>query len=186
MVEANPTPAAKVPCVSIVVPTRNCRAELARLLDSIDRQTFRDLEVIVVDNFSTDGTFGMAAQSVCSLACDVLGCFEMEPGKDVIEEMTRTLVREADPERVYLFGSHARGDQRPGSDVDFLVVVREGFGPRHSRWKELCRMEKGLRGFRLAKDILLYSTDEFNYWRDSLNHVVGRTVREGRLLYERP
>jgi glycosyltransferase involved in cell wall biosynthesis len=39
--------------VSIVVPTRNCRAELARLLDSIDRQTFRDLEVILAGHFST-------------------------------------------------------------------------------------------------------------------------------------
>jgi glycosyltransferase involved in cell wall biosynthesis len=51
-----------MPLVSIVLPTRNCRAELARLLDSIERQTFRDLEVIVVDNFSTDGTFELASR----------------------------------------------------------------------------------------------------------------------------
>ena len=48
-----------MPTVSLVIPTRNCRAELARLLDSIDRQTFRDLEVIVVDNFSTEQVYGL-------------------------------------------------------------------------------------------------------------------------------
>ena len=42
-----------MPLVSLIIPTRNCRAELARLLDSIDRQTFRDFEVIVVDNENT-------------------------------------------------------------------------------------------------------------------------------------
>jgi glycosyltransferase involved in cell wall biosynthesis len=50
-----------MPFVSLIIPTRNCRAELSRLLASIERQTFRDLEVIVVDNFSTDGTFEMAS-----------------------------------------------------------------------------------------------------------------------------
>lgn len=50
-----------LPQVSIVIPTRNCRSELARLLDSIARQTFRDVETIVVDNFSNDGTFEEAA-----------------------------------------------------------------------------------------------------------------------------
>ncbi len=48
--------------VSIIIPTRNCREILSRLLDSMDRQTFRDFEVIVVDNFSTDGTFELAVK----------------------------------------------------------------------------------------------------------------------------
>ncbi len=58
--------AAPPPQVSIIIPARNCRSHLARLLDSIERQTFRDLEVIVVDNFSDDGTFELAAARVAA------------------------------------------------------------------------------------------------------------------------
>ncbi|MGC8584449.1 MAG: glycosyltransferase [Thermoproteus sp.] len=42
--------------VSVVVPTRNSAATLGLTLRSLGRQTYRELEVIVVDNFSVDGT----------------------------------------------------------------------------------------------------------------------------------
>jgi len=44
------------PLVSVVIPAYNCAATLPEALDSVARQTFRDLEVIVVDDASTDGT----------------------------------------------------------------------------------------------------------------------------------
>jgi len=44
------------PRVSVVVATRNRRAMLARALASVDAQTFRDYEIVVVDDGSTDGT----------------------------------------------------------------------------------------------------------------------------------
>ena len=44
------------PRVSVVVPTRNRRAALGRALASVEAQTYRDLEVVVVDDASTDGT----------------------------------------------------------------------------------------------------------------------------------
>lgn len=50
------------PIVSIIIPTLNCQPQLARLLDSMDRQGFRDCEVLVIDNFSRDGTFEEAAK----------------------------------------------------------------------------------------------------------------------------
>src|SRR5437879_2659612 len=48
------------PTVSIIIPTKNCRLELQRLLNSIQRQTWSTVEVLVIDNFSTDGTFELA------------------------------------------------------------------------------------------------------------------------------
>lgn len=47
----------QLPRISIIIPTKNSREILLRLLASIERQTFREFEVIVIDNFSTDGTF---------------------------------------------------------------------------------------------------------------------------------
>ena len=48
------------------------------------------------------------------------------------------------------------------------------------------RAYEALSGVGVAKDILVYSRPEVEYWRDSLNHVVARALREGRVLYERP
>ncbi len=103
----------------------------------------------------------------------------------VLADIVQAIVREVDPERIYLFGSRARGNARADSDVDLLIVERESFGPQHSRFQEINRVYRVLSSFRVPKDILLYSDDEFAKWRSSINHVVGRCNREGKLLYER-
>ena len=103
----------------------------------------------------------------------------------VLDRMVQKIVEEVDPEQVILFGSHARGDARAESDVDLVVVESEPFGQERSRRQETARLYRSLAGFGVAKDILLYSRDEVEYWRDSLNHVLARALREGRALYER-
>jgi uncharacterized protein len=104
--------------------------------------------------------------------------------EELIDRMARRIVREVDPERVILFGSWARGDANVQSDVDFLVVEREPFGPDRSRREEAVRIWRCLSEFRVPTDILVYSVDELNQWRDSRYHVVGRALREGKVLYE--
>lgn len=99
--------------------------------------------------------------------------------------MVERIVAAVDPEKVILFGSHARGEARPDSDVDLLVVEKTPFSRERSRWAETNRLHLALRGCGMAKDVLLYSEDEYKVWRNSLNHVVGRACREGRVLYER-
>ncbi len=49
-----------VPLVSVIVPTKNVERTLERCLASIHSQTYPSLELVVVDNFSTDDTFGVA------------------------------------------------------------------------------------------------------------------------------
>jgi len=105
--------------------------------------------------------------------------------QEELQHMVDVIVREVNPETVILFGSHARGDARPDSDVDLMVVEQEPFSAQRSRRAEYSRLSMALRDFPFAKDILLYSRDEFEYWKDSLNHVVGRAQREGRVLHDR-
>jgi DNA invertase Pin-like site-specific DNA recombinase len=90
----------------------------------------------------------------------------------LLEEMTRTIVETAKPRRVILFGSRARGDARPESDVDILVVEDEPFGPQRSRRKEMAKLWHVLSRFDMAKDILVYAREEVEKWEKSRNHVV--------------
>lgn len=104
----------------------------------------------------------------------------------LLSDMVRAIVAEVDPEQVILFGSRARGDAREDSDVDLLVIESTPFGNGRSRRQEAVRLWRAVSGLGVTKDILVYSRDEVEYWRDSLNHVLARALREGRVLYERP
>ncbi len=104
----------------------------------------------------------------------------------LLEEMVRTIVDETDPEQVILFGSHARGTADDDSDVDLLVIKSESFDNGELRYSEGIRLYNALSHFNVPKDILVYSRERVEYWRDSLNHVVARALREGRVLYGRP
>lgn len=96
------------------------------------------------------------------------------------------MVNEVDPEQIILFGSHALGDASADPDVDFFVIEPSPFGKDRGRRLEAVRLWRALADFDVPKGILLYSSDEAEYWRDSVNHVLARALREGKILCERP
>ena len=104
----------------------------------------------------------------------------------LLERMVRAIVEEVDPEQIILFGSRARGDAMAESDFDFIVVEAGPFSDGRSRHAEEVRLYRALAGCGASKDILVYSRDDVEYWRASLNHVLARALREGKVLYERP
>ncbi len=101
-----------------------------------------------------------------------------------LARMVDAIVAEVSPERVILFGSQARGDQERQSDVDLLNIQPEPFNTVRKRDAQSVRLSKRLASFPIPADILLYARDEVDYWRDSLNHVLARALREGWVLYE--
>ena len=103
----------------------------------------------------------------------------------VLEQMVKVIVDETDADQVILFGSRAQGTAREDSDVDLIIVEPDAFGEGRSRRREAARLWRALRRFDVSKDLLLYSRDEVERWRDSLNHVLARALREGKVLYER-
>ena len=88
---------------------------------------------------------------------------------------------------VILFGSRARGDHRPDSDVDLAVIApqdkldaqqRHDLGERaHSTAAEVANGR-----FRRI-DVIIWTESEFRTQKRSINHVAGRTWREGKILY---
>lgn len=106
--------------------------------------------------------------------------------EELLGRMVRLIVNAVDPEKVILFGSRGRGDATPESDVDLVVIEAKPFDATRSRLREEARLYKALASVRVRKDILVYSGDDVEYWKDSLNYVLARALREGRVLYERP
>ena len=106
--------------------------------------------------------------------------------EQLLQRMTTAIVEVADPEQIILFGSHARGAGGTTSDIDLVVVEAEPFGPGRDRGAKETRLWRALAKFHISKDILVYSREEVDYWRNSLNHVLARALREGKVLYERP
>ena len=97
--------------------------------------------------------------------------------RQTIEEAARTLLAAAPGSKVILFGSHARGEADPRSDVDFLVVEPE----IKDRFGEEVRLGNVLRPLRLAADVLVMSREEFEYWKDTPNTLAYEVAREGEV-----
>ena len=96
--------------------------------------------------------------------------------------MVQRLVETFDPERVYLFGSQARGDNRPDSDYDFMVVVADSDQPQYRR----SQIGYGaLTEFAYSKDVLVWTHGEFYPQLQLKASFPSTIVREGVLLYGR-
>jgi len=110
----------------------------------------------------------------------------MPPAETVVQEMARAIVEAVHPRLIVLFGSRAAGGAGPDSDVDLLVVQEKPFHGDRTRMQETRRIRRALSGFAVPKDILVVSEAELSKWRNSRNHIVARSLREGAVLYERP
>lgn len=100
---------------------------------------------------------------------------------DAILEAGRILARHAaSPARVLLFGSRARGEARPDSDLDFLVVEERV----ESKLDEMVRLRDALASMDVPVDIIVVSREEADNRSRRPGSVVGRALAEGRVLVE--
>ena len=100
----------------------------------------------------------------------------------VLRRIVQRLVQAADPEKVVLFGSAARGEMGPNSDLD-LLVVKGGDYDRSATTRDLYR---SLRDIEYAKDIIVVTPQEVEEYRNCFAAVICPALREGRVIYERP
>ena len=106
----------------------------------------------------------------------------MTTTEEALSEMVKRIRDAVRPERVILFGSHARGEGSPESDVDLLIVAPSDL----PRWKRTPPIYRLLAGLGVPKDIVWWTREEIEQWRGVRSHFINTVLREGKVLYERP
>ena len=101
--------------------------------------------------------------------------------KAAIHRMVRTIVGQFKPDAVILFGSYARGDAGPQSDVDLLVVMEV----RGSKREQQLRLRTALSEKHIPVDVIVTRPHDFAWRKDVVGTVEWPAFREGKVLYAR-
>ena len=99
----------------------------------------------------------------------------------VVARMVALIADEFAPERIVLFGSRARGDTRPDSDVDLLVVMPDGT----DETRATTAMHALLHSMPLPKDIVVSTPSAIARRGHIRGNVLYEGLREGIVLHER-
>jgi len=105
----------------------------------------------------------------------------LEVTADLLDEIVRRIVAVIHPEKIILFGSRARGQARPTSDIDLLVIANSE-EPRERRSPPLYG---ALSDIMIDMDILVYTPEEVYDWSQVRQAFSTTAIREGRVLYEK-
>ena len=97
----------------------------------------------------------------------------------VLEEIIRRIVEVARPQRITMFGSTARGQLRPNSDMDLLVVVEPGVHRRRLTM-DIYR-ELGDLGYPV--DAVVVTTEDIKRFGECPALIIEPALREGRDVY---
>ena len=96
-----------------------------------------------------------------------------------LDEIVRRIVEVAEPEKIILFGSAARGEMGPHSDVDVLIVKAGD-----DALDLMGRIYRRLRGVGAAVDAIVVSPEDVERYRNSHALVIKPALREGKVVYE--
>ena len=97
----------------------------------------------------------------------------------VLDKIIARIVDVAEPEKIILFGSAARGGMGRNSDVD-LLVIKGGVDPLDL----MARVYRRLHGVGAAVDAIVVSPEDVERFKDSHALVIKPALQEGKVVYE--
>lgn len=101
--------------------------------------------------------------------------------REILPVIIDRIVRQFDPDRIILFGSHARGEAGPWSDIDLLVVLPACQDKRASTVAVL----DALSDLPVFKDVVVTTPGEIAHRGSMPGGVLKAALAEGRVVYER-
>lgn len=103
----------------------------------------------------------------------------MKTAVAVIEELVSQIVSLVHPLRIILFGSAARGNLGPDSDIDLLIVVPEGTHRRRTAQ----RIYRGVRNVGVAFDVVVATVTDLEQHRNNIGLIYRSVLAEGKEVY---
>jgi uncharacterized protein len=103
----------------------------------------------------------------------------MAPSREQLDDLIRRVVGAVHPLRIVLFGSAGRGEMTPESDLDVLVIVRDGTHRRETAATLYAQMQ----GFGHAVDFIVATPNDLTRHGDTIGYVYQPALREGREIY---
>ena len=101
--------------------------------------------------------------------------------QEKINEMVRRIVKRFDPEKIILFGSHAKGTAGPGSDVDLLIIMPVTGSKREKQ----IEIGVALHDIRIPMDIIVTTPEEVERRKNLVGTIIRPALREGEIIYVR-
>ncbi|MEN6578148.1 MAG: nucleotidyltransferase domain-containing protein [Phycisphaerales bacterium] len=99
--------------------------------------------------------------------------------ESLVREVADRIVKQVHPLRIILFGSAARNDRNPESDIDLLVVMPDGTHKRQTAQM----LYHQLRGLPVPVDVIVTTEGDLDREKDSPGLIYGTILQEGRDLY---
>jgi predicted nucleotidyltransferase len=103
----------------------------------------------------------------------------MQVDQQALDELVRRIVEAVHPLKIILFGSAARGEMGPDSDVDVMVVMPEGVNHIDTAGY----LYTQFRGLGFGVDIIVATPREIEQYQDDIALIYYDVVREGREIY---
>ena len=103
----------------------------------------------------------------------------------MLSDLVQAIVAGVRPERVVLFGSWARGDAAPDSDIDLFIQVETGQSLSAASKKAYAAIRSVRRQFQCGVDIVVKDRAFVERYGDLVGTVVRPVLREGKVLYVR-
>ena len=99
-----------------------------------------------------------------------------------LDDIVRRIVEVAQPERIILFGSAARGEMGPDSDLDLLVIK----GGEYHRGDVTGEIYRGIAGVHYAVDVIVVTPEAVERYRNSHALVIKPALQEGLVIFDEP